>query len=115
MREMFRAKIHRAKVTDANLNYEGNITIDSTLLKASGIIEYEKVAVWNVTNGERIETYVLEGKADSGVICLNGSAARRFEIDDIVIIATFGIFNEDELKNFKPKVILVDNENKIKK
>ena len=113
MKHMFKSKIHRVKVTDADLHYEGSVTIDSVLMKAAGIVKYEKVAIWNVTNGSRIETYVIEGEANSGTICLNGAAARRFEVGDLVIIATFALYSEEELKDFEPTVIFVDENNRV--
>ena len=113
LRNMFKSKLHRATVTDANLNYEGSITIDKSLLEASGILEFERVDIWNVTNGARFSTYVLEGRAGSGEICLNGAAARHVQIGDKVIIATFGLFDEKELEGFKPVVIQLDDKNRI--
>ena len=113
MKHMFKSKIHRVKVTDADLHYEGSVTIDSVLMKEANIVEYEKVAIWNVTNGNRVETYVIEGEANSGTICLNGAAARRFEVGDLIIIATFGIYTEEELKTYEPTVVFVDENNKM--
>lgn len=110
---MLKSKIHRARVTEANLNYVGSITIDPKLMDASGIIEYEKVQVVNVTNGSRIETYVISGEENSGVICLNGAAARYAAEGDIVIIMAYAQMNETEAKEFRPKVVLVDEENRI--
>ena len=113
MKHMFKSKIHRVKVTDADLQYEGSVTIDSVLMKEANIVEYEKVAIWNVTNGNRVETYVIEGEANSGTICLNGAAARRFEVDDLIIIATFGLYTEEDLKTYEPTVVFVDENNKM--
>ncbi len=113
-RKMFKSKIHRATVTDADLNYEGSVTIDETLLKAADLFPYEKVAIWNVTTGARIETYTLLGPANSGTICINGAAAHKFNKGDLVIIASFASYSEEELKNYKPTVIFVDENNKIK-
>ena len=113
LREFLHSKIHRATVTDANLNYVGSITIDETLLKASNIREWQKVEILDVNNGERFQTYVIKGKADSGDICLNGAAARKVQKGDKVIIVTYGQFEEEELKSFKPTVVLVDDNNKI--
>ena len=107
---MHKAKIHGAKVTEANLNYRGSITIDKKFMELTGIIENEKVLVVNVNTGARFETYVIEGEYGSGVICLNGAAARLVQCEDKVIIISFGIFDEKELENFKPKVIYVDSE-----
>lgn len=114
-REMFRAKIHRATVTMAELYYEGSITVDKTLLDAAGILPFEKVQVVNVNNGSRLETYALEGEADSGIICLNGPAARLGAVGDEVIIITYSHMSEEEALGYKPKIILVDKNNKISK
>ena len=111
--EFLYSKIHRATVTDANLNYVGSITIDETLLKAANIREWQKVEILDVNNGERFQTYVIKGKADSGQICLNGAAARKVQPGDKVIIVTYGQFEEKELENFKPTIIIVDENNKI--
>jgi aspartate 1-decarboxylase len=110
---MFRAKLHRATVTDADLHYEGSVTIDKNLLEASGIIEYERVDIWNITNGARFSTYVLEGERGKGEICLNGAAARHVQVGDRVIIATFAMIDESELADFHPTVIQLDEHNKI--
>lgn len=113
MRTMFKSKIHRATVTEANLNYVGSITIDSDLLKAADMLEYEQVSVVNVTTGARFETYTIAGPAGSGVICLNGGAARLAHPGDLVIIITYAQMTEAELENFKPTVVLVDADNRI--
>ena len=113
MREMFKSKIHRATVTDADLHYEGSIGIDLDLMEAAGIRQYEKVDIWNITNGARLQTYAIEGKRGSGEICLNGAAARLVQVGDLVIIATFGMYDEAELDNFKPNVVQVDANNRI--
>lgn len=110
---MCRAKIHRATVTEANLEYEGSITIDGTLVDASGLLEYEKVQVLNLSTGSRIETYVIRGERDSGTICLNGAAARLGSIGDKVIIIAYSIMPHDEAKGFKPRIVYVDSNNKI--
>ncbi len=110
-----KAKIHRATVTQAELYYEGSLTVDVKLLNASGILPYEKVQVVNVNNGERFETYTIPGKASSGVICLNGPAARLGNVGDEVIIISYGEFNADEAENFEPTVVLVDAKNKVRK
>ncbi len=111
--EFLYGKIHRATVTEANLDYVGSITIDKTLLEASGIKENQKVEVLNINNGERFSTYVITGKADSGVICLNGAAARKALVNDKVIIVAYAFLNEEEQKNFRPKIAHVDNNNKL--
>ncbi len=114
-REMFKSKIHRAVVTQAELYYEGSITVDKELLEAADILPSEKVQVVNVNNGARFETYTLEGEAGSGTICLNGPAARLASVGDEIIIITYAIMSDEEAKNHKPKVILVDKKNKVAK
>lgn len=113
--EMLEGKIHRATVTQAELDYVGSITVDEALLGAAGIREYQKVQVVNINNGNRIETYTIAGEKDSGVICLNGAAARHFSPNDLVIIMAYASYNEKDLENYSPKVVFVDDENKIKK
>jgi aspartate 1-decarboxylase len=110
---MFKSKIHRATVTDADLNYVGSITIDRDLLDASGILEYEQVHVVNINNGARIETYVIEGERGTGTICLNGAAARLFQPQDKVIIIAYANMSPEEAKLFKPNAVMVDDNNKI--
>lgn len=110
---MLKSKIHRATVKEANLNYVGSITIDEKLLEESGINEYELVQVVNVNNGNRFETYTIKGKANSGMICLNGAAARMAQQGDIIIIMAYASMTTEEAKNHKPTVVLVDEENKI--
>lgn len=110
---MFKGKIHRATVTEANLNYVGSITIDKTLMDAAGILPGERVQIVNNHNGARLETYVIEGQADSGVICLNGAAARLVQKGDSVIIIAYCFIEETEAKTFEPKVVFVDEDNKI--
>jgi aspartate 1-decarboxylase len=112
--EMVVGKIHRARVTQAEVNYIGSITIDSTLLKASGILPYQRVQVVNISNGNRVETYVIEGPPDSGVICLNGGAALLFEVNDLVIIMAYAYMEPEEAaKHAAPRVVFVDHENRI--
>ena len=115
LRYMCKSKIHRAVVTQANLKYMGSITIDSRLLKEARILPNERVQVLNLNNGTRLETYVMKGKAGSGVICLNGPAAHLGAVGDEIIIVSYGLFKEEELKKFNPKVIFVNKKNKIKK
>jgi len=110
---MFKSKIHRAVVTQANLNYVGSITIDEALMEAADILPNEKVQVVNNNNGARLETYVIPGTRDSGVICLNGAAARLVQPGDTVIILTYAVMDRDEARNFKPIAILVDEHNKV--
>jgi aspartate 1-decarboxylase len=113
-RTMFKSKIHRATVTHADLAYEGSVTIDETLMHAADILPYDKVAIWDATNGARIETYALPGEADSGVVCVNGAAARLVQPGDVVILATFAEgLDEAEAKAWKPTVVRVDGSNRI--
>jgi aspartate 1-decarboxylase len=113
-RTLFRSKIHRATVTQADLDYEGSITIDALLMRAADILPYEKVHVWNRTNGSRLETYALEGEPGSGVICVNGAAAHLARPGDIVIIATFAeAADEAEARAWRPIVVHVDAANHI--
>lgn len=106
--EVVKSKIHRATVTDANLNYIGSITIDRALMEAANLIENEKVQILNNNNGERFETYVIAGERDSGTICLNGAAARRVQPGDIVIIISYAMMEFEEAKTFKPTVVFPD-------
>lgn len=113
-RIMIRAKIHRATVTDADLHYEGSLTIDRDLLDAADLKPYEKVAVVNVNNGARFETYAIEGARGAGEIKLNGAAARMAQVGDLVIIMAFGVFNESELHaDFEPRKVFVDAKNRM--
>jgi aspartate 1-decarboxylase len=112
-RIMCKSKIHRATVTDADLNYEGSVTIDGSLLDAAGILEYEQVHVVNVANGARFETYAMRGTDNSGEVVVNGAAARLVQPGDSVIIFSYGSFAEGELEGFQPTFIFVDAENRI--
>jgi aspartate 1-decarboxylase len=111
-RIMCKSKIHRATVTDANLNYVGSITIDSELMRLADILPYEQVHVVNVNNGSRLETYAIEGEPGNGEICLNGAAARMVHPGDLVIIISYAMLDEKELHDFKPTVVLVDENNR---
>ena len=111
--EFLYAKIHRATVTDANLEYVGSITIDKALLRASNIKVNQKVEILDINNGERFSTYVIEGEKNSGTICLNGAAARKVQKGDKVIIVAYAILDEQEQQNFVPKIVHVDENNKI--
>lgn len=111
--EVLKSKIHRATVTEADINYVGSITIDEALMDASNLVEYEKVHVLNINNGERIETYVIKGERDSGVICLNGAAARKFLKNDLVIIASYALLDFDEAKSFQPRIVFPDDQNHL--
>ncbi|MBP3220437.1 MAG: aspartate 1-decarboxylase [Neisseriaceae bacterium] len=113
LKTLLNGKIHRATVTDANLNYVGSVTIDTDLLDAAGIDIHEKVQIVNNNNGARLETYAIAGKAGSGEICLNGAAARLVQPGDTVIIMSFVLLDKNEIANHKPKVVLVDKHNKI--
>ena len=113
LNEFLYAKIHRATVTEANLDYVGSITIDKTLLDEVGIKKNQKVEILDINNGERFSTYVIEGQADSGVICLNGAAARKVQVKDKIIIVAYALLNEDEQKTFEPKIAHVDGNNKL--
>ena len=107
--EVLKSKIHRVTVTQANLHYVGSITVDEALLEAANMIEGEKVQVLNVTNGERLETYIIKGERGSGCICLNGAAARKVAVDDLVIIVSYALMDFEEAKIFKPSVIFPDS------
>jgi aspartate 1-decarboxylase len=111
--EVFKSKIHRAIVTEADLNYIGSITIDENLMDAANLIENEKVQVLNANNGERIETYVIKGKRDSGIICLNGPAARKFTKGDVVIVISYCSLTLEEAKKFQPTTIFPKEGNKL--
>lgn len=110
--QVLKAKIHRATVTQAELDYVGSITIDEALIEAAGLREYERVQVVDINNGNRLETYIIAGERNSGVICLNGAAARLVEIGDKVIIMAYVWLNEQELEHYAPTVVFVDDDNK---
>ncbi len=113
LRTIMKSKIHRAKVTEANLYYNGSVTIDSKLLKKADILPGEKVEILNLNNGHRLETYAIEGEASSGVICLNGPSARGACVGDEVIILSYALADDKEIKNFSPKIVNVDERNRI--
>lgn len=113
--KMLKGKIHRATVVQAELEYIGSITVDKDLLEASGILEYEKVQIVNINNGSRFETYTIAGERGSGLICLNGAAARCVQVGDKIIIMAYCNMDEKEAKDHKPRVVFVDEENKIEK
>ena len=110
---LLKSKIHRAVVTQSDLNYVGSVTIDARLMREAGIVEYEKVAIADIDNGNRFETYVITGEEDSGIICLNGAAARCVNAGDKVIIMAYAEMTPEEAQTFKPAVIFVDEQNKI--
>ncbi len=114
-RILLKSKIHRATVTATELDYEGSITIDTDLLKAANIVPFEQVKIYNVTNGERFDTYAIEGKAGSGEICLNGAAAWKASVGDLIIIASYAIFEENEVAKHSPSIVHVNSENRITK
>jgi aspartate 1-decarboxylase len=113
MIQRFKSKIHRATITEANLNYVGSITIDEDLLDAAGLIEGERVQVVNNNNGERLETYTIAGERGSGVVCLNGAAARRAQVGDVVIIISYAWMDMEEARNFEPKVVFPKEGNQL--
>lgn len=112
-RVMFKSKIHRATVTQAELHYEGSLTIDENLMDAADLLAYEKVSVVNINNGERFETYVIPGKRGSNVMCLNGAAARKAMIGDRIIVISYATMTDEEARVYKPNVVLVDENNTI--
>lgn len=112
--ELLKCKIHRATVTAADLNYEGSITIDRALMDAAGLLQYEKVGVLDVSNGSRLDTYVIEGERGSGVICLNGAAARLVQPGDLVIIVAYVSMTPEEAATWRPTIVKVDSQNRIK-
>ncbi|WKV12932.1 aspartate 1-decarboxylase [Marivirga harenae] len=111
--EVCKSKIHRVKVTQAELHYVGSITIDEDLMEASNLIENEKVQIVNINNGERLETYVIKGERGSGMVCLNGPAARKVQVGDIIIIIGYAQMEFEEAKSFKPSLIFPDANNKL--
>jgi len=111
--EVVKSKIHRVKITQAELHYVGSITIDEDLMDASNIIENEKVQIVNINNGERLETYVIKGKRGSGQVCLNGPAARKAQVGDIIIIISYASLEINEAKQHKPTIIFPDKNNKL--
>jgi len=112
---MLRAKIHMATVTESNLEYEGSITIDEGILTKAGILPYEQVMISNLNNGERFETYVIPGKKNSGMICLNGPTARKGAVGDKIIIFCYSYFEDSAIKKFKPRIVVLNSKNKISK
>jgi aspartate 1-decarboxylase len=114
LRSVLKSKIHRATITEADLNYEGSLTIDRDLMEAAGIVPFEQVKVYNINNGERFDTYAIEGAAGSGVIGLNGAAARKGLVGDLIIIATYALMDDRETAGFMPAILLLDQSNKVK-
>ena len=113
-RVMLKSKIHRATITESNLDYDGSLTIDRNLLQAAEIVPFERVKVYNISNGERFDTYAIEGEAGSGVIGLNGAAARKGHVGDLIIIVTYAGYEEQELVNFTPRIVLCDEKNRVR-
>src|SRR5512135_2273987 len=112
-RKMLKSKIHRATLTGADLQYEGSITIDKDLMEAADILPYEAVCIWDVNNGSRFETYAIEGERGSGVVCVNGAAARLVAPHDLVIIASFVSLTDEEARKHEPKLVFVDEKNRM--
>ena len=112
-RQILKAKIHRATVTDARVDYEGSITVDEELLRAADIVPWEKVLIANLNNGSRIESYAIPGETGSGTICMNGGAAKYAERGDLVIIMSFAVMTDEEIEGHQPKVVYVDKQNRI--
>ena len=113
-RFFLKSKIHRATVTDANLDYEGSVTIDAELMQAAEIAEFEQVHIYDVTNGNRIITYAMVGEPGSGIVCINGAAAHKVHPGDIVILATYGLVSAEEQRGYKPRIAQVDSSNRIR-
>jgi aspartate 1-decarboxylase len=114
LRLMLRSKIHRATVTGADLDYEGSLALDQDLIDAAGMLPYEQIMVSNLQNGERFETYIIPGPRGSGMVCLNGPTARKAMIGDLIIIFCYEYYSQDELANYKPTIVKVDGENRIR-
>jgi aspartate 1-decarboxylase len=110
-----KGKIHRCTITDADLDYEGSVTISSELMEAARIVEHEQVHLWNVSNGSRVTTYAMSGRVGSGVICVNGAAAHLMHCGEIIIIAAFAVLEEAQARHWQPSVVLVDGDNQIKR
>ncbi|NOS35299.1 MAG: aspartate 1-decarboxylase [Deltaproteobacteria bacterium] len=113
-RIMLKSKIHRATVTDANLDYEGSISVDEGLMESAGILPYEQVDIYNITNGERFRTYTITGERGSGEICINGAAAHKAKRGDIIIIASYAVLDEEAARRHTPTLVYVDSENRGK-
>ena len=112
---MLKSKIHRATVIEADLNYEGSLTVDKDLMDAVGLYPFERVNIYNINNGERFDTYVIEGKAGSGMIGLNGAAARKGMVGDLVIVVSYALYGPEELAGYKPRIVVLDKGNVVKK
>ncbi len=112
-RTLLKSKIHRATVTEANLDYEGSVTIDRALMDAADIVDHEQVQIYDVTNGSRLTTYAIPGPAGSGVVCINGAAAHLVKAGDLVILATYAEYDEADVRRHRPRVVFVDRDNEI--
>ena len=112
-RTLLKSKIHRATVTDANLHYQGSVTIDPLLMDAADLVDFERVEIYNVTNGERLATYAIPGRRGAGEICLNGAAAHKARAGDLVIVASYAVYGEEELAGYRPALVFVDAANRI--
>ena len=112
---MLKSKLHRARVTDANLNYEGSLTIDRQLMDEVGLIPFEKIKIYNINNGERFDTYAIEGPVGSGIIALNGAAARKGLTGDLIIIVSYALYDQAELATYQPRIAVLDQNNRIVK
>ncbi|MCB5279622.1 MAG: aspartate 1-decarboxylase [Candidatus Cloacimonetes bacterium] len=115
LRQILLSKLHRATVTECDINYNGSIKIDEELLEASGMQESERVEVFNITNGARFSTYIIKGKRGSGMIGINGAAARLAHVGDLIIVINYGLMDNNEMQNHKPKIVILDGNNKIEK
>jgi aspartate 1-decarboxylase len=113
MRILCKSKIHRATVTEANLNYKGSLTLDPLLMEAAGLVPFEQVHVLNLNNGERFETYLIEGERGSGTVCVNGAAARLVQVGDPIIVLAYALVPEDELSDFTARIVFVDEHNRV--
>lgn len=111
--EIMKSKLHRVRVTQADLHYEGSVTIDEELMEAADLLPHEKVQIVNVNNGERLETYVIRGERGSGVVCLNGPAARKAQVGDVIIIISYALMTKEEAKDYKPLVVMPGEDNKL--
>ncbi len=114
LRQMLKCKIHRATITEANLNYEGSLTVDSALMDRAGLLPFEKINIYNINNGERFNTYVISGPPNSGVICLNGAAARKGVVGDLIIVVTFALLDETEVQGYEPRIVVLNPDNSVK-
>ncbi len=113
LRTILKSKIHRAVVTQTELQYEGSLTLDSTLMEAADLLPHERVMVYNINNGERFDTYIIEGEPGTGIVCINGAAARKACVGDLIIIASYGMYDEAEIERLVTNIVLLDEKNRI--